>query len=266
MELYDGRNDKKEKRTDRTAFVVSAGKITANNDYLTVRMNGRGDHSLFYCIKGRIFYGDTLVKQGEYIVVPPDLPQKYAVYKNDGTVYYYMHFTGGNLSSLLTSLGIEEEKVKIAPSGTDELLKKICLHIREEGIISELKAESTALKLLVLCSESKGGMSEDNRDRIARVLEEMEHSYFLSYDAKRFARLAFVSESRFNHIFKEETGESPQRYYTLVRMENAKRLLEYTDKKINEISSAVGYDDPLYFGRLFKKLFSLSPKEYRKRV
>lgn len=48
-------------------------------------------------------------------------------------------------------------------------------------------------------------------------------------------------------------------------MANAQNLLETTDYNISEVAAAVGYDNALYFSRLFRKHIGVSPSEYRKK-
>ena len=52
-------------------------------------------------------------------------------------------------------------------------------------------------------------------------------------------------------------------YIVQLRISVAKNYLESSNKNITEISDAVGYDNPLYFSRLFSKYTGMSPKEYR---
>ena len=48
-------------------------------------------------------------------------------------------------------------------------------------------------------------------------------------------------------------------------MTKAKQLLRFSDKRMDEISSELGFDDANYFSRLFKKVEGMSPSEYRKK-
>ena len=59
-------------------------------------------------------------------------------------------------------------------------------------------------------------------------------------------------------------GESPLRYILLLRIRNAQVLLETTDGTISEIARIVGYENPMYFSRLFRKEKGMSPLKYRK--
>ena len=55
-------------------------------------------------------------------------------------------------------------------------------------------------------------------------------------------------------------------YILSLRMANAQSLLESTQYNITEVAAAVGYDDPLYFSRLFRRHTGFSPTKYRERA
>ena len=78
-------------------------------------------------------------------------------------------------------------------------------------------------------------------------------------------RLSGLAPRTFNRRFTAATGVTPIRYVQHIRIERAKRLLEATPESIEEISWAVGYEDPAAFRRLFKRLTELTPGEYRRR-
>ena len=59
-------------------------------------------------------------------------------------------------------------------------------------------------------------------------------------------------------------GKPPRKYLTSIRVKKARELLESTDYGVGEIGNIVGYDNPLYFSRIFKKQTGISPAEYRK--
>lgn len=65
--------------------------------------------------------------------------------------------------------------------------------------------------------------------------------------------------------FKKITKTTPLQYIVSLRMTNAMNLLDNTNYNISQVAEAVGYENPLYFSRLFKKNIGVSPKEYRQR-
>lgn len=77
------------------------------------------------------------------------------------------------------------------------------------------------------------------------------------------ARDINVSPQYLSKLFKDETGENFIDYLTCIRIKIAKKLLESSDKSIKEISYSIGYSDPNYFSRIFKKIVGVTPTEYK---
>lgn len=72
-----------------------------------------------------------------------------------------------------------------------------------------------------------------------------------------------LSSYYFSKLFKEETGENFVEFLTKVRIDRARELLKTPDLSMKEICSEVGYSDPNYFSRIFKKVVGQTPTEYR---
>jgi transcriptional regulator GlxA family with amidase domain len=77
------------------------------------------------------------------------------------------------------------------------------------------------------------------------------------------AALANVSPSHFFALFKRRTGCAPIDFFTRLRMDRARRLLEATSLRVKEVATALGYEDQFYFSRVFKSVNNLAPSEYR---
>lgn len=87
--------------------------------------------------------------------------------------------------------------------------------------------------------------------------------YFKEISLDEVSREVNISPYYFSKLFKEETGGNFIDYVTAIRMEKAKELLSSTDKSMKEICSAVGYQDPNYFSRTFKKNVGVTPTKYK---
>lgn len=79
-----------------------------------------------------------------------------------------------------------------------------------------------------------------------------------------YAESLHISTNWFIHNFKQYAGMSPVQYILSLRMVDAQSLLEWTNYSIKEISKIVGYENPLYFSRVFKKEIGKLPVQYRK--
>lgn len=74
-----------------------------------------------------------------------------------------------------------------------------------------------------------------------------------------------LAERTFKRRFTSATGLSPIVYVQRLRIEDAKRRLERTETSVDEISWKVGYEEPAFFRRLFKRVTGLTPASYRRR-
>ena len=83
---------------------------------------------------------------------------------------------------------------------------------------------------------------------------------------EEYAAKQHMSVSWFIRNFKEYTDVTPTQYLLSLRISNAQTLLETTNYNVTEISEIVGYNNPLYFSRLFKKQVGMSPSDFRKHL
>lgn len=80
------------------------------------------------------------------------------------------------------------------------------------------------------------------------------------------ARKVYISPYYLSHLFREELNITFLEYLTMVRMEEAKKLLKDTSLSIVAIASQVGYEDASYFSKVFKRYVGISPAQYRKNL
>ncbi|UJF32728.1 response regulator transcription factor [Paenibacillus hexagrammi] len=102
---------------------------------------------------------------------------------------------------------------------------------------------------------------------IYQIKKIIEQEYADSLDLNQLAKRVFLTPSYVSKLFKQETGTTIIEYIISVRMNKAKELLkEQIHLKTYQIGEMVGYRDPAYFNKQFKKVVGLTPKEYRDTV
>ena len=93
--------------------------------------------------------------------------------------------------------------------------------------------------------------------------EYINNNYSKDISLDDVSRQVNISPYYFSKIFKEDMGEGFVEYLTKIRMEKAKELLTTTEYSMKEICAMVGYADPNYFSRSFKKNVGVTPTEYK---
>jgi len=101
--------------------------------------------------------------------------------------------------------------------------------------------------------------------RLQRVVEHCHAWLHESFTIAGLAKMADLSPSRFTHLFREQLGASPLAYVERIRIDTAREQLLLTGRPISEVAEAVGYADPVWFARCFKRRVGLSPRAFRQR-
>lgn len=103
-------------------------------------------------------------------------------------------------------------------------------------------------------------------DLVEPVIEYMRSHPSETLNLEDAARMAGRSSSTVTRLFKKVTGRSFKQYQVWFRLEQSCALLRsMPTRPITEIAQAVGFEDPLYFSRMFHKHLNLSPSDYRKK-
>jgi len=105
-----------------------------------------------------------------------------------------------------------------------------------------------------------------NAKSLGEALKYIRENYNKDITLEDVARNVYISPYYLSHLFKEELNITFLEYLTMVRMEEAKKLLKDTSLSIVAIASQVGYEDASYFSKVFKKYVGISPAQYRKNL
>ena len=252
------------------------------------------DHYLIhFVISGRGVFrsGETTYEltAGQGFLICPGRIAYYQADRIDPWHYAWIGFSGNQAESLLLQAGLSasepilgkpDEAAAQGPDSTREdriapgaSLRTIFLAIAEAASMKAGR-ETYQLGLLYLLLadgiERGPGLRSpaDPADRqegyVRQATDYMAMNYSRRVSVAEMARQLGLDRSYLGALFRERTGLPPQRHLLQLRMEKAAGLIVESDLPISTIARSVGYDDPLLFSRMFRKVKGESPLGFRR--
>ena len=263
--------------TSKPIAVTSCGyyRVYSRPTVSTERPNGRKDYQLLYIATGKgHFYFDGKVRiltEGNMILYRPHEPQMYYYHASDKIEVYWVHFTGRDVEAVLKKYGLPETE-NVFYTGTSPDYQCIYREMIQELQLCRANYEEllslTLMRFFIMINRfiDEGKKSgSDIQNEIERATHYFNENYNKPINIDEYAESRHISTCWFIRSFKQILKVTPMQYILSLRMANAQSLLETTEDSISEIAEAVGYDNPLYFSRIFRKNIGVSPSEYRKR-
>ncbi len=261
----------------RSLIVRSCGfyRILTRSEFRTDRPAGRRDLQLLYIARGKGYFTiDGKLRtlgEGSMILYRPGEPQHYYYRSADKTEVYWVHFTGRDALSLLKYYELPESDNVFSVGSSPDIQWLYRQIIQELQLCRPNYEELLALLLRHLFIVVNRCLTEGARNggalsEIERAAHFFNENYSRPINIEEYAAERHMSACWFIRSFRQAVKQTPMQYILSLRMANAQSLLESTQYNITEVAAAVGYDDPLYFSRLFRRHTGFSPTEYRKRI
>lgn len=251
-------------------FADAIGYFPNAKHHSRSRKNGIKEYIFLYCLEGegwiKINKKTIRLTPNTAFIIPENTAHKYGSSVKDAWSIYWIHFSGNYAATLYKRFSTSvDEAIKIAfDESRINLLNEIIKLL--ENDFSDEKIEMTHFKLITFLSSLCYSNTLDNtiEDKISHSIAFMKTNLnqVLSIDA--LANQACYSVSRYSELFKQKTGYSPIQFFIRLKIQKSCEYLYFTNLNIKEICKEVGFDDPYYFSRMFKKQIGLSPMQYKK--
>lgn len=241
----------------------------------TERPNGRGDYQLLYIAAGCAhfyFNGvERIIPKGNMVLFRPGEAQIYYLYASDKPETYWVHFTGSDVDVLLNYYQVPREE-NFFFSGISPDYQ---WHFRQ--MIQELQLQRTNYEDLLNISlrhifliinrflKEENNVRTEILDEVERATHYFNENYNQQIIIEDYAKERAMTANWFIQSFKKTTKFTPMQYILSLRITNAMNLIDTTNYNMTQIASAVGYDNSMYFSRVFKKHTGMTPTEYKQR-
>jgi len=238
------------------------------------RPQGRADYLFCFIAQGPVDLeiGDKTISVNEgCFIIPPNTPHRYTNEKLQGAFeLYWVHFTGSGAGELLHELFLDRQftyqtgNIEEVSSSIQTLVRELTFKLPNH----ERVTISLFTYMLSLLSRRYQTMNQESQPaaldvRMQRALEHIELFFQNNITVKQLADMSHLSVSRFSALFKKTFDLFPLQYITRFRIKKSCELLRNTEDAVGQIAELSGFEDPLYFSRVFKKEMGISPTQYR---
>lgn len=208
------------------------------------------------------------IHSGDTFLAYPDSTIAYQPSVSDPWEYYWVGFNGSDARLLLRQTDFSPQSPVISTDFGDRL-RTLLLQIYESRG-SQPYAQARMAGGLYLClaylmeNSSTPALSgaELSTGYLRYALDFVAGNYSRDISVEDIARSSGISRSGLYRAFMKHMGVSPIRYLTSVRINQACALLRRSDLSVEAVACSVGFDDALYFSRVFKAQTGSSPRKY----
>jgi len=252
-------------------LVTDAGFFPHAADHGRVRPSGARQTIVIICTagEGRVILDGTAhrVAAGDAVIIPARRPHMYVADRKDPWSIWWMHVAGADVADLLpepadrsASPVLRLNDVYAATALITQVVEKLDV---DDTAASLYEASGAAWHLLAHLRADRLRSGSGSGSRVHAAMAYLRENLTTTAGVTELAEMANLSPSHFAALFKSATGMGVIEYLTRVRSARARELLLTTRMSVQDIAEAVGYADPYYFSRQFRRVNGVSPRTFR---
>ncbi|WP_407429256.1 AraC family transcriptional regulator [Arcticibacter sp.] len=256
-------------------YITQIGFFPKAAHHFRERETGCRENILIYCVQGK---GHCILDNKQYEIGPNQFilipaTNKYVCYWADELfpwTIYWLHYSSDKIEVINKSLNIEisNAPATIPPNENSiriwqNIYKTLEMGYSHENLISASFSLSYLLATFLFPERHADDHYEG--DIITRTIEHMRKNLHTKLTVEEMASKNRLSASHFSCLFRKATDMPPMDYFIHLKMQKACQLLYLGTDHVKGISMELGYENPYYFSRIFKKYIGTSPKEYRQK-
>ncbi len=235
---------------------------------------GVRDHYLLHhiiCGRGCYRMGgkEYHLKSGDTFLLFPQVESSYQADRQEPWEYAWVGFAGNDAYSMIANTDFSREHPVLNQSDiSEELFEKIRAVYEANGntfqdAVSMTGAVYSLMGFLMKHTKGERRPANLQADYVERAKQYIAEQYSYPISVEDVADYTGVSRSYLFRLFQGMMNQSPKEYLLQYRIGQACQLLNQTDLTVGSIAHSVGFEDNLYFSKVFKKYKSCTPSEYR---
>lgn len=254
----------------RDLCVTHIGTFVAAGGHHVERSHGTSQHILIACVSGKgsctLAGREWKMEPGDLLFLPPREHHAYSANPRSPWTIFWIHFRGLRAADHLENLGVSTTNPIVSvddPAVLIEAFEDTFRHATHGFSESAMTGLSTAfgrlLGLAKVHQRAPGIRSRRAENRLLKALSLMREDLARTWTLNELASESHLSIPHFTELCRRQTGLPPLGMLIRLRLQRAMDLLQQGDHNVAEAGRAVGYDDPFYFSRLFRKHMGMAP-------
>lgn len=232
------------------------------------------DHLLIHCERGAGYgkVGRTPFElaAGDVVWLPAGRPHVYATVTDQPWSISWVHFQGDRAKDYIRTLGLPRSEPVLSVGNSDAVRECFeTLHGLTLGAYSQPTLLALHSGMVALCSVLARGRRElvprrrERAERVTSVIRHLHANLHRHVSIEEMAGLAHWTPNHFSNAFREQVHQAPAAYFTGLKMARACEQLKTSDQTVAAIATELGFEDPFYFSRCFRRCYGVSPSAYR---
>jgi AraC-like DNA-binding protein len=233
------------------------------------------DYALIYCLTGKgqcaTQNGTINLRSDQFILLPPGEFYNYQADTKHPWEIYCLHFNGNMINELSATFDLKRFAFPtniVFDSQMIDSWKEIVSNLSNDFTDEKIAYANLCLYRFVSfflfpSQEQKNTPEAEKHCQLDQSILFMKANVHKRLCVDEIAETFKYSPSHYSVLFKQKTGLSPIEYFIRLKVQHAGELLTGSDLIVKEIAGKVGYDDPFYFTRIFKKVTGKTPREYK---
>lgn len=256
------------------AYLTDIGYYPKAQYHYRQRVHGIDQNILIHCVEGKgnaqVMKKKYTLTPGSFIIIPAGTPHSYSASEEDCWTIYWVHFKG-QITQKIADTIVQKYNGHfgaVQPQPKRYHLFEDMYTCLERGYGNDNLCYANMCLYHYLSSfmyDDKFNLSEKVHaaDPVESSISFMQQHIAELLSLEDIAKSVNFSASHYSALFRKKTGFAPIEYFNHLKVQRACQYLHFTDLRVKEIADKLGIEDPYYFSRMFSKIMSMSPNQYR---
>lgn len=252
----------------RRLHLTDAGFFPHAAGHYRARPQGIAENILLCCTAGRgsvVIGAQTLqLAANEAVCIPARVPHRYAADSDEPWSLLWVHFTGEDCAFYpLHPPRVCRFSAPDAARRMEWLFAALFHTLRDDYTLGNFIYLSQVLGMILAEIYARTPAPDADQKLVSRAIRRMAERVDGTLTLPELCSWLQRSKSSVSAAFQRCTGRAPMDFFLHLKMQEACRRLSADRRAIAEVARSLGYQDPYYFSRLFKKMIGISPRAYR---